>query len=141
MMFHIKGLLLQPLGQLDLGYWIGDPLQDCRNADHLLDLRGKPLKVVIPIEDLPNIHISSQQGVVPRPLKQELPLDLHIRIEDLSGDGTLSHGAILRIPGNDEVAAESSLPLHDLRTQEFGQPAGRTQCHSLRGTVVIQIPA
>jgi hypothetical protein len=121
---HIKGLLLQPLRQLYLRDRVGNALQDCRNTDHLLNLRGQPLKVIIPIEDLPNIHIATQQGVISRPFEQEFTLDLHIRIEDLSRDGTLGNGTILRIPRDHEVAAESSLALYYLRAQKLGQPAG-----------------
>lgn len=97
MMFHIECLLLQPLWKFNLGDRIGDSLQNSRDADHFLDLCGEPLKVIIPIEYFPYVYFSDKQAVIFSPLEQKFPLDLHIGIEYLGRDGSLSDRAILRI--------------------------------------------
>lgn len=58
------------------------------------------------------------------PSEQEFPLDLRISIEYLSGDGSFSNGTILGIPRYDKVAAETTLALYDLRTEELSQSTG-----------------
>jgi hypothetical protein len=69
MMFHIERLLLQPFWKFDLWDRIRYTLQDSRNTDHLLNLCGKPLKVIIPIEYFPNVYFSHKQAVILSPLE------------------------------------------------------------------------
>jgi len=58
MMPHIESFLLQPLRQLNFRDRIRDTLKNGRNANHLLNLSGQPLEIVIPIEDITNVNLS-----------------------------------------------------------------------------------
>jgi hypothetical protein len=64
---HIEGFLLQPFWQLYFRNWIRDSLEDGRYAHHLLHLGRQSLEVIVPIQNISDIHFSLQQSVVVGP--------------------------------------------------------------------------
>ena len=122
-MLHIESLLLQPFRQLYLRHWIRYPLQDSWNADHLLNLGRQSLEVVVPVQDLTDVHVAVEERIILGPLVEELALDLHVCIEDLSRDCAFGDWAVLWIARDDEVAAESSFAFDYLWAEEFCQPS------------------
>mmetsp|Transcript_45059 Transcript_45059/g.73440 ORF Transcript_45059/g.73440 Transcript_45059/m.73440 type:complete len:1173 (-) Transcript_45059:33-3551(-) len=120
----------------DAGDGVGDVLECGGDGDDLLDGSAEPLDVVVPIQNVPHIHLLSESSVL-QPPRQEVPLDLLLRGEDSEGDGAGGHGLGLGLL-RDDVRAVQALVLDHLRSQELREAPGGGEGEALLGGRVVR---
>mmetsp|Transcript_86936 Transcript_86936/g.241072 ORF Transcript_86936/g.241072 Transcript_86936/m.241072 type:complete len:688 (+) Transcript_86936:687-2750(+) len=131
----LSNSLTEPLRNLHARARIGNVLVGSWDANELLKYSAETLLVVLPVDDCP--HIEVREGRVLQPLSQPGLLHLVVRAEDLHGDGTLGAAGVVRLVGDQHVAADAFVLQEAVHTQEIGQSLGRCDLHRLVATACL----
>ena len=117
-------------------HWIGHVLHGCGDSHDLLDGRAKPLAVVVPVENAPNVDGGVHEGRGVAPLFEVHHLHGLFGLEDLDGNGTLRDWSALGRSRHDVLAVEP-LVFDHISPEELGDAVGSGDSHRLAVAILL----